>query len=126
MDSSKLFESLKKIIKAPINETFFLISGGLTAFFLIFILNSGFGIYSTYGLSNDLIKNMMRINMTRGAQVALHEQILAWDKILIYGYDYSDFQKSYHEFSLKGEIVQNTLFNLKLQKIGRASCRERV
>ena len=118
MDSSKLFESLKKIIKAPINETFLLISGGLTAFFLIFIFNSGFGIYSTYGLSNDLIKNMARINMARNAQVALHEQILAWDKILIYGYNYSDFQKSYHEFSLKGEIVQNTLFNLKLQSSG--------
>ena len=115
MGRSKLFTAIKKIIKMPINETFFIISGSLTAFFIIFILNAGFGVYSIYGISSDLISNMIQINTARSVQVALHEQILAWDKILIYGHSYSDFKKNYNEFSLKAEVIQNTLFNLKLQ-----------
>jgi PAS domain-containing protein len=115
MESFKLFAVIKKIIKASKNETNLLIIGGLTAFFFIFILNTVFGIYSIYGISNNLIRNMTEINMARNAQVTLHEQILAWDKILIYGDNYADFQKNYHEFSIKAEIVQNILFNLKLQ-----------
>lgn len=118
MKSLKPFTFIKKLFSASKSETYILISGGLTGFFLIFMLNAVFGVYSIYGMSNDLTKNMIGINLARNAQVALHEQILAWENILISGGNYSDYQINYHEFSWKAMKVENILFNLKLQNSG--------
>ncbi len=109
---------LKKIFSDSRSESYILISGGLSAFFLIFMLNSIFGIYSISRMSNDLTKNLMGINLARNAQVALHEQILAWENILISRGSYTDYQMYYHEFSWKAMKVENILFNLKLENSG--------
>jgi PAS domain-containing protein len=118
MKSLKPFTFIKKLSSVSKSETYILISGGLTGFFIIFMLNAMFGVYSIYGMSNDLTKNMMGINLARNAQVALHEQILAWENILISGGNYSDYQINYHEFSWKAMKIENILFNLKLQNSG--------
>ena len=118
MKKLKPFTFIKKLFSASKSETYILISGGLTGFFIIFMLNAIFGVYSIYGMSNDLTKNMIGINLARNAQVALHEQILAWENILISGGNYSDYQINYHEFSWKAMKVENILFNLKLQNSG--------
>ena len=109
---------LKKFFSSEKNETYMLISGGLTAFFIIFILNAALGIYSIFGTSNDLSENYMGISLARSAQIALHEQVIAWNNILISDGSYSEFQINFHEFSKKSESVQNILFNLKLQNSG--------
>lgn len=118
MKKLKPFTFIKKLFSASKSETYILISGGLTGFFIIFMLNAMFGVYSIYGMSNDLTKNMIGINLARNAQVALHEQVLAWENILISGGNYSDYQINYHEFSWKAMKVENILFNLKLQNSG--------
>ena len=118
MNRLKLFTVIKKFFSTSKSDTYILISGGLTGFFIIFLVNSMFGIYSIFGMSNDLTENMAGVNLARNAQLALHEQILAWENILISGDSYPDFQKNYHDFSGKSEKVQNILFNLKLQNSG--------
>jgi len=120
------FTFIKKLFSASKSETYILISGGLTGFFIIFMINAVFGIYSIFGMSNDLTENRVGISLARSAQVALHEQILAWENILISGNNYSDFQKNYHEFSWKSMKVQNILFNLKLQLSGRGELPEDI
>ncbi|PKL17267.1 MAG: hypothetical protein CVV49_11900 [Spirochaetae bacterium HGW-Spirochaetae-5] len=119
MASLKPLTFLKKYFSDSKNESYILISGGLSAFFIIFMLNSMFGIYSISMMSKDLTKNLMGINLARSAQVALHEQILAWENILISGENYSDYQINYHEFSWKAMKVENILFNLKLENSGK-------
>ncbi len=114
----KPFTFLKKFFSDSRSESYILISGGLSAFFIIFMLNSLFGVYSISRMSNDLTKNLMGINLARNAQVALHEQILAWENILISGGRYTDYQVNYHEFSWKAMKVENILFNLKLENSG--------
>jgi anti-sigma regulatory factor (Ser/Thr protein kinase)/predicted hydrocarbon binding protein len=114
----RLYAFLKKLFSSSRSETYILISGWLTAFFVIFMINSIFGIYSIYGMSNDLTKNLMGINLARNAQIALHEQVLAWENILISGKNYTDYQVNYHEFSWKAMKVENILFNLKLENSG--------
>jgi anti-sigma regulatory factor (Ser/Thr protein kinase)/PAS domain-containing protein len=114
----RLYTFLKKLFSSSRSETYILISGWLTAFFVIFMINSIFGIYSIYGMSNDLTKNLMGINLARNAQIALHEQVLAWENILISGKNYTDYQVNYHEFSWKAMKVENILFNLKLENSG--------
>ncbi len=69
------------------------------------------GLYSVFGISTDLTENLSGVNMARNAQITLHEQVLAWENILISGKNYPDFQKNYHVFSRKAESVQNTLVN---------------
>lgn len=115
MKKFKLLELLKKLFNDSVSETYILISGGLTGFFVIFLVNTMLGLYSVFGISTDLTENLSGINMARNAQIALHEQVLAWENILISGKNYSDFQKNYHLFSRKAESVQNTLVNLKIQ-----------
>jgi len=114
----KPFTFLKKFFSDSRSESYILISGGLSVFFIIFMLNSLFGVYSISRMSNDLTKNLMGINLARNAQVALHEQILAWENILISGGRYTDYQVNYHEFSWKAMKVENILFNLKLENSG--------
>ncbi|HPF07247.1 MAG TPA: ATP-binding protein [Spirochaetota bacterium] len=114
MKKFKLLELLKKLFSESVSETYILISGGLTGFFIIFLINAMLGLYSVFGISADLTENLSGINMARNAQIALHEQVLAWENILISGKNYSDFQKNYHLFSRKAESVQNKLVNLKI------------
>jgi len=120
MKRLKTFILLKKFFSTTKSETYILISGGLTGFFIIFILNALLGLYSIFGTSNDLSENFTGINLARNAQVALYEQVSAWDNILISGGRYTEFQKNFHEFSKKSERVQNILFNLKLQNSGES------
>lgn len=115
MKKFKLLELLKKLFSDSVSETYILISGGLTGFFIIFLLNAMLGLYSVFGISTDLTENLSGVNMARNAQITLHEQVLAWENILISGKNYPDFQKNYHVFSRKAESVQNTLVNLKIQ-----------
>ena len=114
MKKFKLLELLKKFFSESVSETYILISGGLTGFFIIFLINAMLGLYSVFGISADLTENLSGINMARNAQISLHEQVLAWENILISGKNYSDFQKNYHLFSRKAESVQNILVNLKI------------
>ncbi len=112
---------IKKIINSSESESYLLISGGLTGLFCIFVLNAIFGLYSIYGLSSDLNENMKSMELARKAQIALHEQILSWENILVSGSSESAFIKKYHEFSINSLNVQNTLFNLKLQNSGETT-----
>lgn len=106
---------LKKLFSESASETYILISGGLTGFLIIFMITIVLGLYSVFGISSDFSENLSGINMARNAQIALHQQVLAWENILISGDNYPDFQKQYHIFSGKAEVVQNTLVNLKIQ-----------
>jgi len=110
-----LLQLLKKLFSATKSETYILISSWLTGFFIIFLLNSILGIYSVFGSSDEILDNYKAINLARDAQVALYEQTLAWDTVLLSGSSKGEFRKNFHEFSRKAESVQNTLFNLKLQ-----------
>ncbi len=109
-----VFLSIKSFISNKGSETYILVSGGLTAIFIIFTFNAVLGIYSLYGTSSDLTENFSAIDMARSAQVALHEQVNAWEKILVSGGVYPGYRREYLEFSRKSEAVQNILFNLKL------------
>lgn len=115
MKKIRLLVLIKKLFSDSTSETYILISGGLTGFFIIFMINAMLGLYSMFGISAELSENLSGVDMARNAQIALHEQVLAWENILISGENYSDFQKNYHAFSRKAEIVQNTLVNLKIQ-----------
>ncbi len=115
MKKIRFIELLKKLFSQKKSETYILISGGLTGFFIIFMLNAMLGLYSIFGISGDIFENLAGIDTARSAQIAIHEQVLAWENILISGNSYQEFRKYYHEFSRKSEIVQNTLVNLKIQ-----------
>ena len=104
MKKFKLLELLKKLFSESVSETYILISGGLTGFFIIFLINAMLGLYSVFGISADLTENLSGINMARNAQIALHEQVLAWENILISGKNYSDFQKNYHLLDRKSVV----------------------
>lgn len=118
MKKIKLLSFLKKFFSSSKSDTYILISGGLTGFFFIFIISVLLGIYSVFGTSNDLTENYTAVQLALNAQVGLHEQVKAWEGILISGGNYDEFRKNFHEFSRKSEYVQNTLFNLKLQVSG--------
>ena len=109
------FTLLKKLFSDSKSETYILISGGLTGFFIVFMINAMLGLYSIFGISGDISDNLAGVNLARSTQIALYEQVIAWENILISAEDYSAFQKNYHEFSRRGESVQNKLFDLKLQ-----------
>lgn len=120
------FSFIKKYFSTSRSESYILISGGLTGFFFIFLLNAISGIYSIYGLSSSLNENMKAIDLARKAQIALHEQILSWENILVSGDSNSGFINKYHEFSEHSQNVQNILFNLKLQNSGETTLPEDI
>ncbi len=126
MNRLKPFSFIKNLFNSTRSESYILISGGLTGLFFIFIVNAIFGIYSIYGISFDLNENMKAIDLARNAQIALHEQILSWENILISGSSDSSFIKNYHEFSKHSQNVQNILFNLKLQNSGETTLPEDI
>lgn len=111
---------MKKYFRVSGSESSILITGGLTGFFVIFIINAVLGVYSVYKISFDLNENMKAMDLARSAQIALHEQILSWENLLISGDVNEEFRKSYHEFSQHSQNVQNILFNLKLQNTGKS------
>ncbi len=115
MKRFKSFTLLKKLFSNSKSETYILISGGLTGFFIVFMINAMLGFYSIFGISGDISDNLSGVNLARNTQVVLYEQMLAWENILISAKNYSEFRNYYHEFSRKSENVQNKLFNLKLQ-----------
>jgi len=126
MKKKSLFSLLKNLFSDSTSETYILISGSLTAFFAIFMINALLGLFSIFGISADLSENLAGINLARNAQIELHEQVLAWENILVSGDSYSDFQKNYHEFSRKAESVRNLLFNLKLQNLGKTEVHDDI
>ncbi len=126
MNRLKPYSFIKKLFNSSRSESYILVSGGLTGLFFIFIVNAIFGIYSIYGISFDLNENMKAIDLARNAQIALHEQILSWENILISGGSDSAFIKNYHEFSQHSQNVQNILFNLKLQNSGETTLPEDI
>lgn len=115
MKRLKYFSFIKTFFSSSASETYILISGGLTGLFILFIINSMLGLYSVFGISGDLSENYTGINLARSAQVALHEQVKAWEKILLSDGRYPEFQNSFLEFSQNSEHFQNLLFNIRLQ-----------
>ena len=126
MKKFKPYTFIKNFFSRSRSESYILIHGGLTGFFFIFFLNAVFGIYSVYKISFDLNENMKAIDLARKAQIALHEQILSWENILVSGENSSEFRKNYLEFSRYSENVQNILFNLKLQNSGESTLPEDI
>lgn len=110
-----ILSGLREIFVGERSETYMLVSSGLAGFFLIFIVNAIVGLYSVFGMSSDLSENFSGINTARSAQLALHEQVISWNRILLSEGRYPDFKDNFLEFSRRGESVQNMLFNLKLQ-----------
>jgi len=100
------------------NKIRILIIGGLSLFYAAFILTAAVGIYSSYKMTYEIYKNSSDIDLARKTQVDFYEQFSSWQNILvIVGIfpDSSDFRVHFHLFSFYFEVIQNNLFNLKLQ-----------
>ncbi len=123
----KLIRIFRKLGSAENKEnTYLLVRAGLTGFIMIFIINAAIGIYSITMLSHNLKKNIDTINTARSIQLEMQDQFLSWQNILISGNRFSEFQLNYHKFSYHSQIVQNLLFNLKLENYEDADITMRI
>ena len=98
-------------------STKLLISGTLA--FIILLLTSGFlGLYSIRkSMEDSQYYTEAELSALR-IQKTFQSQFHLWEKMILEGNDFKEFQKNYHNYSKLTDRVQDSLFNLKLTCMG--------
>lgn len=114
MKLAGIISRIGKKISAGRRSTYLLVSTGLVGFIIIFIIQALIGLYSLHRISSAAAENSEVVTTSDSARLALQEQMISWQNILIRGSDPKEFNRSYHAFSLYAERTKNLLFDLKI------------